>query len=98
MKACVLNSTAKIETHPLVLSDVPVPEPAEGDLLVQVSACGVCRTDLHVIEAELPQRKMPVIPGHQVVGVVKKAGTRRKAVQAGRPRGHCLAAPNRRDV
>jgi propanol-preferring alcohol dehydrogenase len=74
MKACVLKSTAKIETHPLVLSDVAMPEPAEGDLLVEVSACGVCRTDLHVIEAELPQRKMPVIPGHQVVGIVKKAG------------------------
>lgn len=74
MKACVLKSTGKIETHPLKFTDVPVPEPAEGDLLVQVSACGVCRTDLHVIEAELPQRKMPVIPGHQVVGVVKKTG------------------------
>jgi propanol-preferring alcohol dehydrogenase len=74
MKACVLNKTGKIENHPLVLGDVAVPEPAENDLLVEVSACGVCRTDLHVIEAELPERKMPVIPGHQVVGVVKKAG------------------------
>jgi propanol-preferring alcohol dehydrogenase len=76
MKACVLNSTGKIEDHPLVLSDLAVPEPADDQLLVQVFACGVCRTDLHVIEAELPQRKMPVVPGHQVVGVVKKAGNR----------------------
>jgi alcohol dehydrogenase, propanol-preferring len=74
MKACVLNKTGKIENRPLVLGRVAVPEPAENDLLVEVSACGVCRTDLHVIEAELPERKMPVIPGHQVVGVVKKAG------------------------
>jgi propanol-preferring alcohol dehydrogenase len=74
MKACVLNSTAKIESYPLVLGDVGVPEPAEDELLIEVSACGVCRTDLHVIEAELPQRKMPVIPGHQVVGVVKETG------------------------
>jgi propanol-preferring alcohol dehydrogenase len=74
MRACLLNQTGKIEDHPLVLSDLSVPEPAEDQLLVQVSACGVCRTDLHVIEAELPQRKMPVVPGHQVVGVVEKAG------------------------
>jgi alcohol dehydrogenase, propanol-preferring len=83
MKACVLNSTAKIESHPLVLADVPVPEPADDELLVQVSACGVCRTDLHVIEAELPQRKMPVVPGHQVVGVVKKIGGRVKQFKSG---------------
>jgi len=76
MKACVLNSTGKIESNPLVLADVPTPEPADGQVLVEVSACGVCRTDLHVIEAELPPRKMPVIPGHQVVGVVKKIGGR----------------------
>ena len=57
-----------------MLGDVGVPEPAEDELLIEVSACGVCRTDLHVIEAELPQRKMPVIPGHQVVGVVKETG------------------------
>ena len=74
MKACVLYQTGKIENHPLVLADMPVPEPADDQLLVQVSTCGVCRTDLHVIEAELPQRKMPVVPGHQVVGVVKKIG------------------------
>ena len=61
MKACVLNSTGKIESHPLVLMDVPMPKPAEDELLVQVSACGVCRTDLHVIEGELPKRKMPVV-------------------------------------
>ncbi len=82
MKACVLYQTGKIENHPLVLADVPVPEPADDQLLVRVSACGVCRTDLHVIEAELPQRKMPVVPGHQVVGVVKKVG---RAVTQFRP-------------
>lgn len=74
MKACVLKSTGRIETNPLVMSDVAAPEPAGDQILVRVSTCGVCRTDLHVIEAELPQRKMPVIPGHQVVGVVEKTG------------------------
>jgi alcohol dehydrogenase, propanol-preferring len=76
MKACVLKATDKIENNPLALTEVALPEPADDQLLVRVSACGVCRTDLHVIEAELPQRKMPVIPGHQVVGLVEKIGAR----------------------
>ena len=74
MKACLLRKPAPIETNPLVFTDVPVPQPAEGEVLVRVSCCGVCRTDLHVIEGELPPRKSPVIPGHQVVGVVEKLG------------------------
>lgn len=75
MKACVLPSRAKIESNPLVFTDVPVPEPAAGEVLVRVHACGVCRTDLHVIEGELPVLKSPVIPGHQVVGVVERNGS-----------------------
>lgn len=76
MKACVLKATDHIENNPLALTEVAKPQPADDQLLVRVCACGVCRTDLHVIEAELPQRKMPVIPGHQVVGVVEKIGAR----------------------
>lgn len=76
MKGCVLHSTAKVESNPLRLDEVAKPVPKGDQLLVRVSACGVCRTDLHVIEAELPQRKMPVIPGHQVVGVVETIGDR----------------------
>src|SRR5579863_5799004 len=76
MQACVLQKPAKIETNPLVYSEVPKPEPAPGELLVRVKYCGVCRTDLHVIEGELPQRKSPIIPGHQVVGTVEKLGER----------------------
>lgn len=75
MKACVLPARARIETNPLVFTDVPTPEPAAGDVLVRVHACGVCRTDLHVIEGELPVLKSPVIPGHQVVGVVERNGS-----------------------
>jgi propanol-preferring alcohol dehydrogenase len=74
MKACVLRSPAPVESNPLEFADVPRPEPAAGEVLVRVSVCGVCRTDLHVIEGELPPRKSPVIPGHQIVGVVEKAG------------------------
>jgi propanol-preferring alcohol dehydrogenase len=74
MKACVLRATAPVESNPLQWIDVPTPEPVRDQLLIKVRACGVCRTDLHVVEGELPQRKSPVIPGHQVVGIVEKTG------------------------
>jgi propanol-preferring alcohol dehydrogenase len=74
MKACVLDSPAPIETSPLSLREVPKPLPAAGQVLVRVQACGVCRTDLHVVEGELPPRKSPLVPGHQVVGVVEENG------------------------
>lgn len=54
MKACLLNVPARTETNPLQFTDVPVPQPAKGEVLIRVRACGVCRTDLHVIEGELP--------------------------------------------
>src|SRR2546423_10997115 len=74
MKACILQKPAPIETNPLFFPEVPLPQPAKREVLVRGRYCGVCRTDLHVIEAELPPRKSPVIPGHQVVGVVEKLG------------------------
>lgn len=74
MKACLLHSPASVEANPLQFADVPVPTPRWGEVLIRVRACGVCRTDLHVIEGELPPRKSPVIPGHQVAGVVDKLG------------------------
>jgi propanol-preferring alcohol dehydrogenase len=74
MKACLLRAPASIETYPLEWTSVPDPAPGPGQLRVRVQACGVCRTDLHVVEGELPPRKSPVIPGHQVVGTVEKVG------------------------
>jgi len=74
MKASLLRAPARIETNPLEHTDVPAPRPGPGAVLVRVNACGVCRTDLHVIEGELPPRKSQVIPGHQVVGVVEACG------------------------
>ena len=74
MKACLLNKSAPIETNPLQYGDVPAPRPANGELLVRIRYCGVCRTDLHVVEGELLPRKSPVVPGHQVVGIVEKLG------------------------
>jgi alcohol dehydrogenase, propanol-preferring len=83
MKACVLRVPAKVETNPLEFADVAVPEPGEGEVRVRVHACAVCRTDLHVIEGELPPRKLPVIPGHQVVGTVQKLGKNAKRFAIG---------------
>ena len=74
MRACSLRSPAPVETNPLDFTDAPTPVPGRGEILVRVKMCGVCRTDLHVVEGELPPRKSPVIPGHQIVGIVEKLG------------------------
>src|SRR5258708_51654 len=74
MKPCVLHSPAPVETNPLVLEDYPTPEAGSGGVLVRISFCGVCRTDLHVIERELVPQKSPVIPGHQVIGFIEQLG------------------------
>jgi alcohol dehydrogenase, propanol-preferring len=60
--------------QPLVLRERPVPRPRPGEILVAVSACGVCRTDLHVIDGELPHPKLPIVPGHEIVGRVAALG------------------------
>ncbi len=75
MKACVLPRPALIETQPLQYTEVQTPEPGAGEIRVRVHYCGVCRTDLHVVEGELTPRKSPVIPGHQIVGIVEKTGS-----------------------
>ncbi|MBA7639754.1 putative alcohol dehydrogenase AdhA [subsurface metagenome] len=74
MKAWVLEKQAAIETKPLSLQELPVPEVEEGEIRVKVHACGACRTDIHVAEGDLPLRKSPLILGHQVVGVVDEIG------------------------
>ena len=74
MRAMVLERQAPIATRPLALRDVSAPEPGPGEVRVRVLACGVCRTDLHAIEGDLPPRKLPLIPGHQVVGAVDRLG------------------------
>jgi alcohol dehydrogenase, propanol-preferring len=74
MKVCVLRTPAKVETNPLEYGEFPEPTPGDGEVLVRVKVCGVCRTDLHVIEGELPPKVSPVIPGHQAVGAIEKLG------------------------
>jgi propanol-preferring alcohol dehydrogenase len=61
---------------PLVKVELPVPEPAAGQVLIRVHACGVCRTDLHVLDGELPDPKLPLILGHEIVGKVEAVGAR----------------------
>jgi alcohol dehydrogenase, propanol-preferring len=70
MRAMVLDR-AEI---PLVMREFPVPRPGAGELLIDVSACGVCRTDLHVVNGELPHPKLPIVPGHEIVGRVAAIG------------------------
>ncbi|GBD94985.1 alcohol dehydrogenase [bacterium BMS3Abin05] len=74
MKAMQFSSPAPIETEPLNYVDVPDPVPGSGEIRIRVKACGVCHTDLHEIEGELPLSKLPLIPGHQIVGIVEQSG------------------------
>lgn len=76
MKAWSLNTPSPVSELPLAKIEVPVPTPSEVELLLRVAACGICRTDLHVVEGELPVRRSPLIPGHQIVGRVTALGSR----------------------
>ncbi len=79
MEAMVLHRPKE----PLRLEDVAEPEPSPTQVLVEVNVCGLCRTDLHVVDGELPTPKLPLVPGHQVVGRVVAAGSRVQRVAAG---------------
>ena len=83
MKASVLQTPAPVVDNPLAWMDVSRPVPGSHEVLVRVHACGVCRTDLHVVEGELPPRKSPVTPGHQIVGVVEETGSKATRFRAG---------------
>jgi propanol-preferring alcohol dehydrogenase len=83
MKAMVLDRSADAGSAPLRLRDVPAPEPGAGQVRVRVRVCGVCRTDLHIVEEDLPPAKRPVIPGHETVGVVERLGPGVRSVKEG---------------
>lgn len=87
MKAMLLAERGAIESSPLVRTDLPDPSPGPGEIRVKVSACGICRTDLHVIEGDLPPIRTPLIPGHQVVGTVDAAGEGAARFSPGTPVG-----------
>lgn len=75
MRAMVLESPRPAAQAPLVARDLPRPTPAAGEIRVAVRCCGVCHTDLHIVEGDLRLAKLPVVPGHQVVGIVDAVGT-----------------------
>jgi propanol-preferring alcohol dehydrogenase len=75
MRAAILNVPARASLRPLEIASVPQPELRPGHVLIRVKACGVCRTDLHIVEGDLPQKCKPLIPGHQIVGEVAGGST-----------------------
>lgn len=74
MKALQLNQPGPVEGNPLRIVDLDIPRIAGSQLLLHVRACGLCHTDLHIVEGELPVQKSPLIPGHQIVGIVEAVG------------------------
>src|SRR5215469_7653855 len=83
MLALTLKTPAPVDSSPLVREQVPIPEPGADEILIQVLACGICRTDLHVTEGELPPKLPSVTPGHQVVGRVLRGGANAKKYTPG---------------
>ena len=82
MKAAVLTSPGRVLDRPLRIEELSRPEPGAGQVLLRVLACGVCRTDLHIIEGELAPLQARVIPGHQIVGeIIKGAPPDRKSTR-----------------
>jgi propanol-preferring alcohol dehydrogenase len=74
MKAMTLREPRLIEERPLVMAEVEKPTPGPKEVLLKILTCGICHTDLHIVEGEIPPKKLPVIPGHQIVGIVESAG------------------------
>jgi propanol-preferring alcohol dehydrogenase len=85
MRAMVLEAVGQ----PLVLRQLPTPEPGPDEVRLRVEACGVCRTDLHVVDGELPSVRTPVIPGHEVVGIVERIGSHVEGLTMGQRVGVC---------
>ena len=74
MRAMLLEKPRPVDENPLRLAELPLPVPAAGEIRIRVRACAVCHTDLHIVEGDLPLPKLPVVPGHQIVGTVDALG------------------------
>ncbi|MDE2484458.1 MAG: zinc-dependent alcohol dehydrogenase family protein [candidate division NC10 bacterium] len=83
MRALCVHSAGPIEDHPLMPVELPAPVPGPGELRLRVEVCGLCRTDLHIVEGDLPLPTLPIVPGHQIVGVVDQVGEGVTRFQAG---------------
>ena len=102
----MLAMTLNAPGQPLVLSELPLPEPGEHEIRIKVLACGVCRTDLHIVDGDLPLRQPGIVPGHEVVGRVVAAGRLAARFQLGDrvgipwlggTCGHCLYCEERKE-
>lgn len=76
MKALILKRPCSIDERPLSIAEVDTPIPGPKEILLKIMTCGICHTDLHIVEGELKPKKLPIIPGHQIVGVVAAMGKR----------------------
>jgi propanol-preferring alcohol dehydrogenase len=83
MRAMSLRAPGPVESRPLEAIDKPAPDPGEGEVRIAVEVCGVCRTDLHLVEGDLAPRRAGVVPGHQVVGRVEASGTSARRFREG---------------
>lgn len=83
MRAMILAGFKSASERPLASRDVPMPEPGPGEILIKVACCGVCHTDLHIAEGDLPDIKLPRIPGHEVIGIVEARGAKSRRFKLG---------------
>ncbi len=83
MLAALLRTPKPIDENPLILTDIPIPLPGQHEVRIRVHTCGMCHTDLHTAEGDIPLPKLPVIPGHQIVGVVQACGRKARRFREG---------------
>lgn len=83
MRAMVLRGPKPAEQSPLRLEDISSPEPGPGEIRIRVKCCGLCHTDLHTVEGDLPFARLPIVPGHQIVGAVDRVGSGATAYHEG---------------
>ncbi|MCG3117126.1 MAG: zinc-dependent alcohol dehydrogenase family protein [Candidatus Manganitrophus sp. SA1] len=83
MKVMIVEKRGPLEERPLQSVECPIPSPGAGEVLIRVEVCAICRTDLHVVEGELPVHKNPIVPGHQVVGEITRLGPHTSRFQVG---------------
>src|SRR5687767_10848907 len=83
MKAWLLHKPAPVGSRPLTLGHVPTPVPRNDEVLIRIHACGICRTDLHVVEGELSVQRSPLTPGHQIVGSITSVGSQVEGFSVG---------------
>ncbi len=83
MRAWILDKQASVVDTPLRLEEIPTPEPGDQEIRIRVHACGICRTDLHIAEGDLPLKKTPLILGHEIVGLVDQVGRDVKSFKPG---------------